>query len=86
MPHSTDLINLSKYFLFSGNLLLVGNIGNHLASLTKLALYIADIQLLAVDCSRTSLFYDSMRSAIRTAGSENKPVGLIFSVFLSTNR
>jgi len=54
-------------------------VGNHLGSLVKLALYIADIQLLTIDCSKTSLFYDSMRTAIRTAGSENKTVGLIFS-------
>ncbi len=53
--------------------------GNHLSSLVKLALYIAEIQLLTIDCSKTSLFYDSMRTAIRTAGSENKAVGLIFS-------
>lgn len=67
-------------FAQCGNLLLIGNVGNHLNSLVKMALYIADIQLLSIDCSKTSLFYDSMRTAIRTAGSENKAVGLIFSV------
>lgn len=64
----------------SGNLLLVGSVGNHLSSLIKLALYIAEIQLFSVDCSKASLFYDSMRAAVRSAGSENKSVGLIFTV------
>lgn len=67
-------------FILSGNLLLIGNIGNHLTSLVKLAFYLADIHLSSVDCSKSSLFYDSMRAAVRTAGSENKCVGLIFSV------
>lgn len=60
--------------------MLVGTVGNHLTSLIKLSFYLADIQLLHVDCSKASLFYDSMRAAVRTAGSENKYVGLIFSV------
>ena len=61
-------------------MLLIGNIGNHLTSLVKLAFYLADINLSTVDCSKSSLFYDSMRAAVRTAGSENKYVVLIFSV------
>jgi hypothetical protein len=60
--------------------MLIGTVGNHLNSLIKLAFYLADIQLLTVDCSKSSLFYDSMRAAVRSAGSENKSVGLIFSV------
>lgn len=64
----------------SGNLLLIGAVGNHLTSFIKLAFYLADIQLLTIDCSRSSLFYDSMRAAVRSAGAENKSVGLIFSV------
>ena len=78
----SGVLKIFEISFFSGNLLLVGNVGNHLSSLVKLALYLADIQLLSIDCSRTSLFYDSMRTAIRTAGSENKAVGLIFSVNL----
>lgn len=59
--------------------MLIGNVGNRLSSLIKLALYIADIQLFSVECSKLSLFYDSMRSAVRIAGSDNKNVGVIFS-------
>lgn len=66
--------------ILSGNLLLIGNIGNHLSSLIKLTLYIAEIQLFSVECSKLSLFYDSMRTAVRVAGSDNKNVGLIFTV------
>ena len=59
---------------------MIGTSGNHLGSLIKLAFYLAEVQLLTIDCSKSSLFYDSMRAAVRSAGSENKSVGLIFSV------
>lgn len=61
--------------------MLIGNIGNHLTSLVKLALYLAEIQLHHIDCSKPSLFYDSMRAAVQSAGSENRNIGIIFSVF-----
>lgn len=60
--------------------MLIGTVGNHLTSLVKLAFYLAEIQLLAIDSSKSSLFYDSIRAAVRSAGAENKSVGLIFSV------
>lgn len=58
---------------------MIGTVGNHLSSLIKLALYIAEVQHFNVDCSKPSLFYDSMRAAVRSAGSENKPIGVIFT-------
>ena len=75
------IVRIHRVLAFSqnGNILLIGNVGNHLSSLIKLALYLADIQLFSVDCSKLSLFYDSMRAAVRSAGSENKTVGIIFS-------
>lgn len=60
--------------------MLIGTVGNHLTSLIKLAFYLADVQMHHVDCSKASSFYDSIRSAIRTAGSENKMIGLILTV------
>ncbi len=63
--------------------MLIGTAGNHLTSLIKLAFYLSDVQLTIVDCTKSSHFYDSMRGAVRTAGSENKTVGLIFTVNIS---
>jgi hypothetical protein len=66
----------------SGNLLLIGNTGTHLTSLIKLAFYLAEIQLHPVDDKKISNFYDSMRAAVRSCGSENKMIGLTFSVII----
>ena len=79
---ANHLIRIHRVLSFTqaGNLLLIGTAGNHLTSLIKLAFYLADIQHLSVDCSKTSLFSDSMRSAVRTAGAENKCVGLVLTV------
>lgn len=61
-------------------MLLIGNNGNHLSNLLKLGFYIAEIQLYPVECAKTSLFFDSIRAAVRSAGAEGKTVGLIFTV------
>lgn len=38
-----------------------------------------------VDSSKTSSFFDSLRSAVRSAGAEGKCVSLIFTVSLLEN-
>ncbi len=78
---ANHIIRIHRILTFTqnGNMLLIGTVGNHLSSLLKLAIYLAELQLLNVDCSKPSQFYDSMRSAVRTAGSENKCVGVIFT-------
>jgi dynein heavy chain len=61
-------------------LLLIGNLGTHLTSLVKLAMYIADVHYQHLDCTKPSLFYDSLRAGVQAAGSDNMSVGVILTV------
>ena len=68
------------YSLSRGNMLLVGAVGSHLSTLSRLALHVADIPIHKVDTSKQSNFFDGLRSAIRLSGSEGKVISLLFTV------
>ena len=65
---------------FSGNVLLIGPIGSHLSTLSRLALHISDIPIHAVDTSKQNTFLDGLRSAVRLTGAEGKVLTLFFTV------
>lgn len=65
---------------FRGNVLLVGAIGAHLASLARLALYMLDYHIHPVDCSYSNTFLDGLRSAVRQAGCDGKTTTVLFTV------
>ncbi len=69
-----------SFLHFSGNALLVGSIGTHLASLVRLVLYMVNIPIYHIDCSNKSSFFDGLRSAVRTAGCEGKRTALLLTV------
>ncbi|XP_056421918.1 uncharacterized protein LOC130362045 isoform X2 [Hyla sarda] len=60
-----------------GNALLVGCIGSHLSTLVKLALYIAEIPLHALDISGKNSFLNSLKSAIQISAVEGKPTAIL---------
>ena len=66
--------------IFRGNSLLVGAVGSHLTTLCQLALHVADVQVLRIDTSKQSNFFDGLRSAVRLTGSEGKILTLMFTV------
>ncbi|XP_067674368.1 uncharacterized protein [Haliotis asinina] len=66
-------------FHHGGNLLLIGAVGSHLATLCRLALHVADIPIHKVDTAKQSNFFDGLRSAIRLSGSEGKIITLMFT-------
>ncbi|GFN75495.1 dynein beta chain, ciliary [Plakobranchus ocellatus] len=66
-------------FYHGGNMLLVGAVGSHLSTLSRLALHVADIPIHKVDTSKQSNFFDGLRSAIRLSGSEGKVISLLFT-------
>ncbi|KAL5009692.1 hypothetical protein ScPMuIL_011997 [Solemya velum] len=66
-------------FHHGGNLLLIGAVGSHLATLCKLALHVADVPIHKVDTSKCSNFFDGLRSAVRLSGSEGKILTVMFT-------
>lgn len=62
------------------NLLVIGTVGSHLSKLVRLAFYLAEIQEHVIDHSTKSLFYDSLRSVVRTTGVEGRHVGILLTV------
>ena len=70
---------------FRGNSLLVGAVGSHLTTLCQLALHVADVQVLRIDTSKQSNFFDGLRSAVRLTGSEGKILTLMFTVSVLDN-
>ncbi|XP_070568705.1 dynein axonemal heavy chain 5-like isoform X4 [Ptychodera flava] len=66
-------------FHHGGNIMLVGTIGSHLATLTKLALHVADMPSHYIDSSKPNTFFDGLRSAIRLTGTEGKMLTLVFT-------
>ncbi|XP_068137634.1 dynein axonemal heavy chain 5-like isoform X2 [Hyperolius riggenbachi] len=62
-----------------GNALLVGCMGSHLSTLVKLALYVADTPLHAVDTSGHSNFINSLKSAIQISAVEGKPTAILLT-------
>ncbi|XP_075124385.1 uncharacterized protein LOC142197756 [Leptodactylus fuscus] len=60
-----------------GNALLVGCVGSHLTTLVKLALYMADIPLHALDISGNNSFMNSLKSAIQISAVEGKPTAIL---------
>ncbi|OWF37572.1 Dynein heavy chain 5, axonemal [Mizuhopecten yessoensis] len=66
-------------FHHGGNMLLIGAVGSHLATLCKLALHVADVPIHKVDTSKQSNFFDGLRSAVRLCGSEGKILSLMFT-------
>ncbi|XP_066429677.1 uncharacterized protein [Eleutherodactylus coqui] len=60
-----------------GNALLVGCVGSHLSTLVKLALYVADIPLHALDISGNNNFFNSLKSAIQIAVVDGKPTAIL---------
>ena len=74
------MFEMIGHFNFSGNMLLVGAVGSHLTTLCQLALHVADVQVLRIDTSKQSNFFDGLRSAVRLTGSEGKILTLMFTV------
>ena len=74
------MFEMIEHFNFSGNMLLVGAVGSHLTTLCQLALHVADVQVLRIDTSKQSNFFDGLRSAVRLTGSEGKILTLMFTV------
>ena len=76
----------------SGNIIAVGQVGSHLTQLVKLALHLGQIrpfQLTATAASNSSsssshptAFHDDLRSAMRIAGVEGKPVSILLTARL----
>ncbi|KAM5165175.1 dynein axonemal heavy chain 5-like [Mantella aurantiaca] len=62
-----------------GNALLVGCIGSHLSTLVKLALYVANIPLHAVDTSGRNNFISSLKSIIQISAVEGKPTAILLT-------
>ncbi|KAM4043310.1 dynein axonemal heavy chain 5-like isoform 1-T1 [Anomaloglossus baeobatrachus] len=60
-----------------GNALLVGCLGSHLSTLVKLALYVADIPLHALDISGKNSLLSSLKSAIEISAVEGKPTAIL---------
>ncbi|XP_073531710.1 dynein axonemal heavy chain 5-like [Phyllobates terribilis] len=60
-----------------GNALLVGCVGSHLSTLVKLALYVADIPLHALDISARNSVMSSLKSAIEISAVEGKPTAIL---------
>ncbi|KAG8582082.1 hypothetical protein GDO81_007910 [Engystomops pustulosus] len=60
-----------------GNALLVGCMGSHLSTLVKLALYVADIPLHALDTSGNNGFMNSLKAAIQISAVEGKPTAIL---------
>ncbi|XP_077137822.1 dynein axonemal heavy chain 5-like [Ranitomeya variabilis] len=60
-----------------GNALLVGCVGSHLPTLVKLALYVADIPLHALDISGKNSLMSSLKSAIEISAVEGKPTAIL---------
>ncbi|XP_031757885.1 dynein gamma chain, flagellar outer arm isoform X2 [Xenopus tropicalis] len=62
-----------------GNVMLVGAVGSRLSTLVKMALYVADIPLHALDTSSHSNFINSLKSAIHTSAVEGKPTAILLT-------
>ncbi|XP_069830783.1 uncharacterized protein [Dendropsophus ebraccatus] len=60
-----------------GNALLVGCVGSHLSTLVKLALYVAEIPLHALDISGNNSYLNSLKSAIQISAVEGKPTAIL---------
>ncbi|XP_006824289.1 dynein axonemal heavy chain 5-like, partial [Saccoglossus kowalevskii] len=75
------IIRLHRIISFhhGGNVMLIGTIGSHLATLSKLALHVADMPIHYIDSSKTNTFFDGLRSAIRQTGTEGKMLTLVFT-------
>ncbi|CAK8694917.1 unnamed protein product [Clavelina lepadiformis] len=62
-----------------GSLVLIGAVGSHLTQLTRLALHLAAMRPFPIDTSRPTAFFDSLRTAVRVAGTEGYPVSVVLS-------
>ncbi|UJR24993.1 hypothetical protein I4U23_006354 [Adineta vaga] len=61
------------------NLFVMGTVGSHLSKLVRLAFYFAEIQEYPADYSNRSLFYDSLKTVIRTATVEGRHIGVLLT-------
>ncbi|XP_077973667.1 uncharacterized protein LOC120348568 isoform X2 [Styela clava] len=66
-------------YSYGGSMTVVGAVGSHLSNLTKLALHVAGLQPFKVDASRPATFFDSLRTAVRIAGTEGVPVVVVLT-------
>nr|CAB3238692.1 dynein heavy chain 8, axonemal-like [Phallusia mammillata] len=62
-----------------GSMVIVGAVGSHLTQLTRLALHVADLRPSPIDSSRPTAFFDSLRTAVRVAGTDGHPVSVVLS-------
>jgi len=60
-------------------MVVVGAVGSHLTQLTRLALHVADLRPSPIDSSRPTAFFDSLRTAVRVAGIDGRPVSVMLS-------
>ena len=64
---------------FSGNILMIGQIGNHLSQLVRLTLHLSGIQLLHVDTTSLATFLNSLRTAVRLTGIEGGQAAILLT-------
>ena len=72
-------INNFWHFFIRGSMVVVGAVGSHLSQLARLALHVADLRPFPIDSSRHTAFFDSLRTAVRVAGTEGHPVSVVLS-------
>ncbi|RDD45872.1 Dynein heavy chain 5, axonemal [Trichoplax sp. H2] len=60
-----------------GNAVLVGQVGSHLSTYVRFALYVCGIPQHHVDTSSGNTFYDGLRSAVRLTGAEGKRLAIV---------
>lgn len=71
--------------LIRSNILLVGTLGLDMVSITRLAVYLADRQLLGIDTSKKATLFDDLRAAYRQAACEARPCTIILQVSVRSN-
>ena len=59
---------------------MIGTMGSHLSKLVRLAFYLAEIQEYIIDTSTKSLFYESLRTVVRTTGVEGRQAAILLTV------
>lgn len=59
---------------------MIGCVGSHLSKLVRLAFYLAEIQEHHINHTTKSLFYDTLRSVVRTTGVEGRHIGIVLTV------
>lgn len=68
------------WYIFRGNSVLVGSLGEQLVSLASFALFLAGYETQSLDFSKESAFMDGLKSLFRQAGLEGKSIGVIIKV------